>query len=540
MSDLAKGLIKEFEDLKGTRVNWDSLWDEVAERVMPRQANFLRSRTQGEDRTERIFDSTAVLANERFASIMESMLTPRTQKWHRLTSTDESLNKSGRVREWFDEANAILYKKRYMPYTNYASQQSETYMSLGAFGTGALFVDNVPGKGLRYKSVHLSEIYVRADSYGVIDTVFRHFELTKTQAVQRWGDAVPKRVMDEKSETKKFKFLHIVKPRIGRDPTRVDFKGMPFESWYVNVDFAEVISESGYNTFPYAISRYVVAPDELYGRSPAIGAFSDIKMVNEMSRSQIRIAHKLADPPLLLHDDGILGYGNRTVNLTPGGLNYGGVSPEGRQLIHPLQTGGDLRTAEAILEQRRKAINDAFLTTLFQILVETPEMTATEAMIRAQEKGQLLGPTISRQQSEALGPMIERELDVLMRNGDLPEMPPELLEAEGEYDVVYDNPMTRMMQAEEVVGLQRTIETIAPFVQVNPDLMAKFDAEQIAEDTAYINGVPSKWVRGEEEMEALQQQQAQADQQAQAVETMPAAATAMRDLAQAQALMGGE
>jgi hypothetical protein len=509
--DAAKALITEFEKLKSSRHNWDDLWERVAERVMPRQSSgFVTKRAEGEDRTEKVFDSTAILACERFAAIMESMLTPRTQKWHNLRASDPALDSSPRVREWMESANGILYKKRYHPYTNYSSQQAETYMSLGAFGTGALFIDNVAGKGLRYKSIHLAELYIRTDSYGVVDTVFRHFELTKKQAEQRWGDALPKRILDTKDMERKFRFLHVVKPRMNRDPNRMDFMGMPFESWYINIDHAAVLSQGGYESFPYAVSRYVVAPDEMYGRSPAIGAFSDIKMVNEMAKSQIRIAHKLADPPLLLHDDGILGFGNSTVNMTPGGLNYGGVSPEGRQLIQPLQTGGDLRTSEAILEQRRKAINDAFLTTLFQILVETPEMTATEAMIRAQEKGQLLGPTISRQQSEALGPMIERELDVLMRNGDLPEMPPELVEAEGEYEIGYDNPMTRMMQAEEVVGLQRTIEAIAPFVQVNPDLMAKFDAEQIAEDT--------------------EQQMAM----------VPDAASAMKDLAQAQALMSPE
>ena len=75
---------------------------------------------------------------------------------------------------------------------------------------------------------------------------------------------------------------------------------------------------------------------------------------------------------------------------------------------------------EQKMEQRRVAIDDAFLVTLFQILVDTPRMTATEALIRAQEKGMLLTPTMGRQQSEALGPQIERELDLLMFHRILP------------------------------------------------------------------------------------------------------------------------
>lgn len=43
------------------------------------------------------------------------------------------------------------------------------------------------------------------------------------------------------------------------------------------------------------------------------------------------------------------------------------------------------------------------LVTLFQILTETPQMTAAEVVERTNEKGILLAPTVGRQQSEYLG-----------------------------------------------------------------------------------------------------------------------------------------
>ena len=142
----------------------------------------------------------------------------------------------------------------------------------------------------------------------------------------------------------------------------------------------------------------------------------DIKMLNEMSKTVIRAAHKTVDPPLLLHDDGVLGLsrGGRP-NLDPGALNVGGIDDQGRPKVLPLQTGARPDLGLELMEQRRKVINDAFLVTLFQILVEGPAMTATEVLERAKEKGALLAPTMGRQQSEALGPMIERELDILAR-----------------------------------------------------------------------------------------------------------------------------
>ena len=111
----------------------------------------------------------------------------------------------------------------------------------------------------------------------------------------------------------------------------------------------------------------------------------DIKMLNEMAKTDIRAVHKLIDPPLLLHDDGILGGGAMTVNMRPGGLNVGGVNRNGQQMIQPFSTGARVDIADTKMDQRRAAIDDAFLVTLFQILVETPRMTATEALIRAME-----------------------------------------------------------------------------------------------------------------------------------------------------------
>ena len=41
-----------------------------------------------------------------------------------------------------------------------------------------------------------------------------------------------------------------------------------------------MLDEGGYRTFPYAISRYVTAPGETYGRSPAMLALPSIKTLN--------------------------------------------------------------------------------------------------------------------------------------------------------------------------------------------------------------------------------------------------------------------
>jgi hypothetical protein len=391
----------------------------------------------------------------------------------------------------------------------------------------------------------LRDTYLMENHQGAVDTVYREFQFTARQAVQRWGEKMmPEHVLkaleNPNRHNEKFTFLHVVGPREDYDPSRVDARGKPFASYYLCARSGQMVApEGGYSSFPYSISRYVTAPDEIYGRSPAMMALPDIKMLNEMAKTDIRAVHKLVDPPLLLHDDGVLGGGAMTVNMTPGGLNVGGVNRDGRQLIQPFTTGARVDINESKMEQRRQSIDNAFLVTLFQILVETPRMTATEALIRAQEKGMLLTPTMGRQQSEALGPLIEREIDLLIQNNVLPPLPEALVEARGEYEIVYDSPMSRMQRAEELVGVQRTMELLAPFAQIDPSVLDVFDRDQLARLTAEVSGVPTPILRSPDAVAQIRDQRAQQEQAQQMASMAQPVAGALKDAAQAQALLTG-
>ena len=253
-----------------------------------------------------------------------------------------------------------------------------------------------------------------------------------------------------------------------------------------------------------------------------------------MKKTHIRAGHKVADPPLLLFDDGVLGAGSNQVKLQSGGMNFGGLDEQGRALIKPLITGGRLDITEAMMETERSTINDAFLVTLFQILVDTPNMTATEALLRAQEKGQMLAPTVGRQQSEMLGPQIERELALLNRQGRLRPLPPALLEAQGEYDIEYESPATRMQRVEELVGVQRTIEIMAPFVQVDPGALEIFKADEVARLAADIQGVPAKVLNTPEELAEIRQARQEAVEQQEQQAALQPGAAALKDVSEAQ------
>lgn len=537
MDSRADEVIRRHERLKSERSIWDSHWQELAERIWPDRALFTQKKawTEGEKRTDKIFDATAALALTRFAAAMESMLTPRTAKWHRLRVSDEELNESPVVQRYLDEVTSILFRVRYSPQANFASQAHEGYMSIGAFGTGGLLLEDMLGTGIRYKSIDLANTYVCESRHGIVDTVHREFQYTARQALQHFEEkALPAKIREayEKNPEQKFDFVHCVKPNEERERGQRDYRGMEFASYYVSIDGKSIVEEGGYRSFPYAMGRYITTPGETYGRSPAMLVLPDIKMLNEMQKTIIRAAHLQVSPPLLLQEDGAL----QAFDLRPNALNFGGLDDQGRQMAQALKIDGRLDIGMDMIEARQRIINDAFLVTLFQILVEQPNMTATEAMLRAQEKGALLAPTMGRQQSEMLGPLIERELDILGRAGMLPPMPDELIEAGGEVDVEYVSPLNRAQRAEDGVAILRTFEAIAPLASVDPSVMMAFDLPQAARELADINGMPAKVLRSKEDIQKMQDEQKQAMGMQQLLEAAPIAAETVKTLAETQSM----
>lgn len=520
-------ILRRAGEMENDRGTLDSHLEEVAARVLPSYVNQFTGKgeqySKGQKKTQEMYDSTAAISLTKFAAVMESLLTPRSSKWSRIVSVDKTLNNNRQAREWFESVNDLLFAYRNAPKANFSSQKQEGYLQLGAFGTDPLFIDRPDGwQGFRYKSCNLANIYMKENHQGIIDTVYRRIpDMTARQAYQRWGDKIPDEIKNKLKKNPDFecKFWHCVEPRDDVDYNRVDHKGMPFASYYVSVMGKKLMEEGGYKTFPYAIGRHVTSPGEVYGRSPAMQVLPNIKVLNEQKKTVLKHGHRAVAPILLAHDDGVID----TFSLKPDALNFGGVSADGRPLIQALPVG-NLAIARDMMTDEKQTIKDAFYVTLFEILVEDRRtMTATEVLERTREKGILLAPAMGRQQSESLGPQIEREVDLLLQQGLLPPMPPIVAQAMGEYKVEYDSPLSRMMRTEEASGFFRWSEMALKIAaeSQDPSVLDWIDVDAAMPELADINAVPVRWVSSMEKVQALREGRGKAQETQQLVDALP-------------------
>jgi len=291
-----------------------------------------------------------------------------------------------------------------------------------------------------------------------------------------------------------------MQPREERNEQSATKENLPYASIYLYPKTNLVIDESGYHEMPFMVNRWLKGTRETYGRSPAMSALSDIKMLNQMGETTIKAAQKAVDPPLILPDDGMIG----TVRLVPAGLNYvrasmleKGIKPEAMKLQ------GDVRLGLEMEEQRRVSIRRFFWTELFLLLMDRPQMTATEVLERVDEKMTILSPVLGRMMNEKLDPINNRSFGIMFRGGHFPEPPPELA---GQNIVVeYVSKLARVQKLYEATAVRNTLADIAPYAQIDPTITDNIDTDELFNVISEVHGFPQRIRRSKQAVSKIRQ-----------------------------------
>ena len=505
-TDLTKTIMARFDRLKTGRQNWETHWQEVADYMQPRKADVTKTRSRGDKRTELIFDSSPIQAVELLAASLHGMLTNPSTPWFSLRYKDEGLDSDDEAKLWLEGVTETMYTA--FNRSNFQQEIFELYHDLITFGTAAMFIEEDQTDLLKFSTRHINEIYITENDKGRIDTVYRRFKITLRAAAQQFGGSLSEEAKNkvEKDPFDEIDILHAVYPRQDFNPAKKDKQNMEFESVYLEYKNGNELSVGGFVEFPFVVPRYLKASHEIYGRSPAMTALPDVKMLNEMSKTTIKAAQKQVDPPLLVPDDGFL----LPVRTVPGGLNF--YRSGTRDRIEPLNIGANNPLGLNMEEQRRTAIRNVFYVDQL-LLQQGPQMTATEVIQRNEEKMRLLGPVLGRLQSELLKPMIDRCFAILLRNNQFAPAP-DFLSGQ-DIEIEYVSPLAKAQKGTELSSITRAIEILGSLANVAPVFdYINFDA--LVKHVADLVGVPQKVLKLQSQVNAEREQQAQlAEQQAQ-------------------------
>lgn len=497
---------KTYERYLQKRRPWEPQWRDQASYIFPRRVISLQVRTPGGVTTERLFDSTAIFANEVLAAAIQSGVTNQSLKWFSLALRSIELNADDDVAQWLsDSTDQLLLAYRQ---SNLAAELHELYLDLGAFGVGAMLIEQHPTKkgALLFRALPIGSFCLDENAEGIVDTLYYTYKMSLRAVAKRYGtesftDALNEKLKKDSSE--EIELLHAIYPREGgRVGGRASKK--PWASCVVLLSKDKILlSESGYDEFPAVVPRWTKASGEPYGRGPGHTALPDVRTLNMAVMLELKAWAKVLDPPLMAERHSIIG----DVQIQPGGItivrNMAGLKE--------LTTNPRFDIGEMKKEELRQSIrNIYFVDQMLQLMArDRPQMTATEVQVKVQLLQQILGPTFGRLETELLNPLLDRSFNILMRNGDFAPAP-QLLSGV-KIDIEYEGPLIRAQRAQQLLGIERTIQLGAGLAAFAPDVWDNLDTDKVFRESGDISGIPQDLIRSMDDVvkirQARQQQQ---------------------------------
>jgi hypothetical protein len=532
---LAKADVREYERLKQERFPWESTFRDIDERFPDGSGGFV-TKTPGAVRGSNNYDSTHITALGRFAAAGVAITTPEEKLYIRPRFADPNLMKQRDVAIWCADAGQRLYDIRHAAHTGFSVSVNEDWRQLGTYGTSPVWSEARAGRGLMYRTLHLSTCYIDTDFAGLVNKTIRYLCKSVDEFEEMFGreNLTPKmqKCLADDKPTEKFEMIHWVGPNRDYDNEMMDWRRFPIASRYLALEEKLYVKRGGFQSMPISVSRHVTSPGEKYGRSPAIEMLPNIEGLNAMRRTTLRAGHKAVDPALIFYDD--MGIGKITTK--PGGLTAGLVDESGRALVSRLPGGESaLPFARDDINDERAVVKGEFLEDFYKILTDpNSRMTTTEVLEVMAKQGILVRPFAGRYAQEKMGPMTNRDLELAIEAKQIAPFPPAVVEA-GAWPILdFENPLAAMARAEETSKTMRFIESLTGMANASKD-GAIFD--WIAEDELIPGiageiGIRPNYVRSPQQVAAMRNARQQGQQMQDTSQATLNTANAYKALAQ--------
>ncbi|TIU47176.1 MAG: phage tail protein [Mesorhizobium sp.] len=522
----ARDILSRQSELETERSQYEAVWEQVAEFCDPDAPDIWNGRRGGgpnsqaerqERRGSRVYANTINSAANRLAAGLESLIIPQSEKWHGLSTAAMNDEETDEEKEWAESLRDFLFSLRYSANSNFVPATQACLRNVVRYGPAYLYAEEgFDGTLIRYASIPVVEGYLCRNRWGQVDIFHRRYERTARQAAQLLGyEKLPARIkvlVDDPAKCEeKISLIQCIQPRDERQlygqGGRTRYLDMTFASYHVIEDEEEIVRESGFRTFPVSTFNWRRYEGDPYGVSPAIEALTTVREENAVRRSGLRALQQITDPATA--SKARLDY----VPVLNPGENYPGlIDDNGRPLIQPIATGQNPTYAFNYAQSRADEIRDMMFVNLFQTLVQNPQMTATEALIRQEEKGALLGPSGSIIQA-GFASNLDRELGILEDKGLYDEdsrfVPPESLVGKA-VRPTFTGPLDVLRRSAEARDTIQLVTTAMQMAQFDPGVMDNIDSDEAIKIVQSAGRSPQRIFRRKEEVDGLRDARAKA------------------------------
>lgn len=482
--------LKKFARAQGVKDHWKDKFEEAYEYCLPQRESFY-DESMGETRTDKIFDETAVVGVQEFASRLQAGIVPTFARWADFQAGSEIPDEQkAQVNSQLDEITNYVFEL--LQNSNFNQEIHESFMDL-AIGTGVLLVEEGDAiNPIKFTAVPLPRVSLLSGSDNRIDTIFRTRYVSPEEIKIIYPRAkLPENfdVLTLNKNNRRFKIIEGVY-RLYDKPNVERYKYCVVIEELKTIIYEEELKGEGSN--PYLVFRWNKASGEVYGRGPVFNAMGAIKTCNLTIELILENAQMNISGVYTFEDDGVINPEN--ISLVPGSLIP--VAPGSRGL-QPINGAGNFDVAQLVLQDMRANIKKA----LYMETLGRPEgtpMTATEVSERMADLSRQIGSSFGRLQSELIYPLLRRIIKILTKQGriDIPKINGR------EVKVVARSPLAKAQNLQDVADVNRFNQIIA--ATFGPQMINLIvDQNETARYIAEKMNLPEKLIRDREEQQQL-------------------------------------
>ena len=498
-TDKATSILKKYKEAQNIKDHWKDKFEEAYEYCLPNRESFY-DESPGQRRTDKIFDETAVVGVQEFASRLQAGITPTFARWADFQAGSEiPPEQRNSINLELDKITNYVFQV--LQTSNFNQEVHESFMDL-AIGTGVMLVEEGDAiNPLKFTAVPLPRVCLSNGPDNKIDSVYRVRYCKPEEINILYPKAVLPENFDPLKQKKQVKLIEAVY-KIYEHNVEKHKLCVVMENPKV-VIFEEEYKGEGSN--PYLVFRWNKASGEVYGRGPVFNAMGAIKTCNLTVELILQNAQMSVSGVYTYEDDGVINPDN--ISLVPGSLIP--VAPGSKGLV-PISAASNFDVAQLVLQDMRNNIKKA----LYMETLGRPEgtpMTATEVSERMADLSKQIGSSFGRLQSEFINPLLKRIIRILAKQGRIT-----IPSIDGrEVQVSPRSPLAQAQHLQDVADVTRFNEIIAGTFgpqMINVIVIQSETAKYIAEKM----NLPEKLIRDESEQRRIVEQISQLQQSAEA------------------------
>jgi len=489
-------------------IQWHDQLEDVYEYFLP-QRNIFDEEPTGQEKMDRIYDSTALEAIQTGASKLQENIAPIWARWAIFEPSQQikAMLDSGKYQQSEEDIRKALEAQAETVFdiinrSNFSTQFYEMCLDL-LIGTGTLKIDEVQDDEMpiMFSATPQKGIAFEEGAKGTVENHYRRFKVKYRHLTQKWDGFEPSADVAQKIINVPDSEVD-VHEAVLYEPDEKVYYGLVWVQGDENISWSESFSDSS----PMVTGRYAKTAGEVRGRGPALQLLPDVKTLNKVKEFALQKAAIDLSGMFMAVDDGVTN--PYSITISPGVIIPVGSNNSTNPSLQRLDTGGDLNLSQFIMSELQTSIKRG----LFSDLRDPSDavVSATQFAMETRELAKRIGSAFGRLQTEVLVPVLQRVVFILARRG---VIKPFKLNGV-DITVKFTSPLARAQNGEDMLAAQQAVEFVLNTAGPEQVQMA-FKIEDFGTWAGEMSGMPAELIRNKVEKEKIIQAGAQAQRDAQ-------------------------